>query len=123
MYAIAYTYLVLLEDQNMAKTKILKRQKKSSKKLKAITLYPLKLLDENILDRETLKSLLIEALIDGDIEMLKDVLITQIRLQNKAELARKSKLGRQTLYDLIEGKREFNPTIKTLSALLKVIAA
>ncbi|MEK6773637.1 MAG: hypothetical protein AABY64_06835 [Bdellovibrionota bacterium] len=107
----------------MAKTKILKRQKKSSKKLKAITLYPLKLLDENILDRETLKSLLIEALIDGDIEMLKDVLITQIRLQNKAELARKSKLGRQTLYDLIEGKREFNPTIKTLSALLKVIAA
>ncbi len=107
----------------MAKTKILKRQKKSSKKLKTITLHPLKVLDENILDRETLKSLLIEALIDGDIEMLKDVLITQIRLQNKAELVRKSKLGRQTLYDLIEGKREFNPTIKTLSALLKAIAA
>ena len=46
-------------------------------------------MDESILDRETLK----------------DVLIAQIRLENKAELVRKSKLGRQTLYDLIEGKR------------------
>lgn len=88
-----------------------------------MVLYPHKILDENILDRETLKSILMEALIDGDIEMLKDVLITQIRLQSKAELVRKSKIGRQTLYDLIEGKRDFNPTVKTLSSLLKVIAA
>ncbi|WP_413944333.1 hypothetical protein [Bdellovibrio sp. HCB-162] len=82
-----------------------------------------KVLDESKLDKETLKSILAEALIDGDIDMLKDVLITQIRLQNKADLVRKSKLGRQTLYDLIEGKREFNPTVKTLSSLLKAIAA
>lgn len=82
-----------------------------------------KVLDSKLLDRETLKSILSEALIDGDIEMLKDVLITQIRMMSKADLVRKSKLGRQTLYDLIEDKREFNPTIRTLSSLLKAIAA
>lgn len=88
-----------------------------------MVLHPHKVLDESILDRETLKSILMDALIDGDIETLKDVLITQIRLANKAELVRRSQLGRQTLYDLIEGKREFNPTVKTLSSLLKAIAA
>lgn len=107
----------------MAKTKTLKKQRSSSKKLKPVALLQHKVLDENILDKETLKSILAEALIEGDIDMLKDVLITQIRIQNKAELVRKSKLGRQTLYDLIEGKREFNPTVKTLSSLLKAIAA
>ncbi|MEK2644816.1 hypothetical protein [Bdellovibrio sp. BCCA] len=107
----------------MAKAKTLKKQKSSSKKSKPVVLGPHKVLDETKLDKETLKSILAEALIDGDIDMLKDVLITQIRLQNKAELVRKSKLGRQTLYDLIEGKREFNPTVKTLSSLLKAIAA
>ena len=107
----------------MAKVKISKRQKSSLKKSKPMDLHIHKILDENILDRETLKSILVDALIDGDIEVLKDVLITQIRLHNKADLVRKSKLGRQTLYDLIEGKREFNPTVKTLSSLLKALAA
>jgi DNA-binding phage protein len=76
-----------------------------------------------VLDRETLKILLAEALIDGDIDLLKDILITLIRFQNKSELVRKTKIGRQTLYDLISGKREFNPSIKTLCTLLKTIAA
>lgn len=88
-----------------------------------MVLHPHKVLDESVLDKEALKSILMEALIDGDIEVLKDVLITQIRLQNKAELVRKSKLGHQIIYELIEGKREFNPTVKTLSSLLKAIAA
>ncbi len=107
----------------MAKAKTLIKPKSSLKKSKGVVLHPHKVMDETILDRETLKSILMEALIDGDIETLRDVLITQIRLVNKAELVRKSKLGRQTLYDLIEGKREFNPTVKTLSSLLKAIAA
>jgi len=106
----------------MAKVETSKKQKRSSKKSGAVVLHPHKILDVEILDRETLKSILIEALIDGDIETLKDVLIAQIRTQNKAELVRRSKLGRQTLYDLIDGKREFNPTVKTLSSLLKAIA-
>lgn len=106
----------------MAKAETSKKQRSSSKKSKAVVLHPHKVLDTDILDRETLKVILIEALLDGDFETLKDVLVTQIRIQNKAEIVRKSKLGRQTLYDLIDGKREFNPTVKTLSSLLKAIA-
>lgn len=107
----------------MDKAKMSKKQKGSLRKSRTVVLHRHKILDENILDRKILKNILIEALIDGDIDLLKDVLITQIRIQNKSELMRKSKLGRQTLYDLIDGKREFNPTIKTLSSLLRAIAA
>ncbi len=106
----------------MARTNTLKKRRRSPKKSMAVILHPHKVLDESVLDREVLKSILMEALIDGDIETLKDVLVNQIRLANKADLLRESKLGRQTLYDLIEGKREFNPTVKTLSLLLKAFA-
>lgn len=107
----------------MAKAKTLKKRKDSSKKSKPVVLLQHKVLDEGKLEREVLKAILADALIEGDIDTLKDVLITQIRLQNKTDLVRKSKIGRQTLYDLIDGKREFNPTVKTLSSLLKAIAA
>jgi DNA-binding phage protein len=90
----------------MAKAKIIKKPKVSLRKSKPVILLPYKTSDSKYLDHETLRAILVEALIDGDIEMLKDVLVAQIRLHNKADLVRKSKLGRQTLYDLIDGKRE-----------------
>lgn len=107
----------------MAKIKTLKKQRSSSKKSKPVVLHSHNVLDEKRLNKEHLKSILAEALVEGDFDMLKDVLIAQIRVQNKAEIVRRSKLGRQTLYDLIEDKREFNPTVKTLSSLLKALAA
>jgi len=70
-----------------------------------------------------IKSILVEAIMEGDMEMLKDAIVGLIRVNKKSDLVKKSKLGRQTLYDLINDKREFNPTVKTLSALLKAIAA
>lgn len=60
---------------------------------------------------------------EGDMEMLKDAVVGLIRQNKKSDLIKKTKLGRQTLYDLINDKREFNPTVKTLSALLQAIAA
>ncbi len=107
----------------MGKVKTLGKQKKSSKKSRPVVLRSHDVLNERILSQETLKKVLLDAIFDGDIEVLKDVIITQLRLQNKAEIVRKTNLGRQTLYDLIEGKREFNPTIKTLSSILRAIAA
>lgn len=109
------------KEQNMAKTKTSKKQKKSSSKSKPVTLTPHKVLDKSILDPETLKELLIETLIEGDMEAFQDVLIAQIRLANKTKLARNAKIGRQTLYDLTQGKREFNPSVKTLSAILQAL--
>ncbi len=107
----------------MGKTKILKGPKSSLKKSKKIILQPFEVRDPKLIDPELLKSILIEAIMEGDMEMLKDAVVGIIRLNKKSDLIKKTKLGRQTLYDLINDKREFNPTIKTLSALLQVFAA
>tara|TARA_Y100000590_G_scaffold458061_1_gene611989 strand:- start:179 stop:316 length:138 start_codon:yes stop_codon:yes gene_type:complete len=42
---------------------------------------------------------------------------------NKSKLAQKAGLGRQTLYDLIDPKKEFNPELSTITALFQIIAA
>lgn len=106
----------------MDKKKILKGQKCTLKRSKKVVLYNHMIQDPKYINPETIKSILIQAIMEGDMEMLKDALISQIHLHKKTELVKKSKLGRQTLYDLINDKREFNPTIKTLSSLLRAIA-
>lgn len=107
----------------MANKKILKKQKKSLKQSKKIEPYAHKHLDETILTKGRVREVLVNALIDGDFDTLKDAIITQILISNKTALMKKTKLGRQTLYDIINDKRDFNPTIKTLSQLLKAFAA
>lgn len=107
----------------MGKVKTSKKQKKSLKKSKQMAFVPHKFMDERYLKPEVLKAIMMDSLIEGDIETFKDVLISFIRVQNKSELTKKSKLGRQTIYDLINGKRKFNPTIETLCSLFKAIAA
>jgi DNA-binding phage protein len=107
----------------MGKTKTLKRSKGPSRKSKKVILYPHNPRDSESIDINLLKSIFVEAIFEDDIEMLKDVLFALIRKNKKSEIVRKSKLGRQTIYDLINDKREFNPTIKTLSSLIKAIAA
>ena len=107
----------------MGKPKILKKPKGLLRKSKKVILYPFKVRDPKYINMESLKAILIEALFEDDIELLKDALVGIIRFNKKSDLVKKSKLGRQTLYDLINDKREFNPTVKTLSSLLKAIAA
>lgn len=59
----------------------------------------------------------------NDLESFEDILIAHLRTVSKSAFQRKSGLGRQTLYDLIQRKREFNPTLKTLGGLFKALAA
>ncbi len=101
----------------------MKKPKRSLKRSKTGSLQPHKFLDEKILTKERIHEVLVDALIEGDLDTLKDLIVTQIMISNKSELTRKSKLGRQTLYDLMNEEREFNPTVKTLSQLLKALAA
>ena len=70
-----------------------------------------------------IKKILVESLMEDDIETFKDVLIAHLRTQSKTELASKTNIGRQTLYDLINDNIEFNPTLSTLTSILKSIAA
>lgn len=42
---------------------------------------------------------------------------------NKTDFAKKAGLGRRTLYALIDSKKEFNPGLSTISAIIQSIAA
>lgn len=55
----------------------------------------------------------------GDLNLFRDVLASQIMASNKLRLAEKTGLGRQTLYDLIDPERNFNPALATVSAVIR----
>ena len=72
--------------------------------------------------KEVLETLL-HCLSINDIEAFQDVLIAFLKYTSKTDLARRTKLGRRTLYDLLDRKKPFNPTISTIGPLLKELAA
>jgi len=67
------------------------------------------------------KEILADCVLSGDMDTFQDVLLAFIRSQPKTKLAAKTKLGRQTLYDLLNQGNEFNPEWETLRSLLKAI--
>lgn len=107
----------------MGKIKTLKKQKKSLAKSKAPLLVAHDPFSKELADPKFIKQAVLQALVEGDLESVRDVLIAHLQTVNKSNLAAKTKLGRQTLYDLMNSKKEFNPSIKTLSAILDNIAA
>ena len=103
----------------MGKAKILQKQKKSSNKSKTLILSESKLSEYNFDNSNLVKEILAECILNNDIQTFEDVFLAYIRSQSKIKLAAKSKLGRQTIYDL-ENKK-FNPQWSTFCAILKVI--
>jgi DNA-binding phage protein len=71
--------------------------------------------------------LVVDTLLDciktGDIETFREVLTAHLMTVNKAGIAKKAGIGRRTLYDLIDPKKEFNPELSTISALINALAA
>jgi DNA-binding phage protein len=70
-----------------------------------------------------IKEIIIEAMTNNDLDTVEDVLIAYLKASSKSKLARLTGLGRQTLYDLIDRKKEFNPTLKTFGTILQAIPA
>lgn len=79
--------------------------------------------DKKLADVQLIKRSVLQALVDGDLEAVRDLLIAHLRTVNKSKLAAKTKLGRQTIYDLIDMDKEFNPSVKTLTTILNNLAA
>lgn len=73
------------------------------------------------------RNLVVETLLDciriGDIDSFREVLFAHLMTVNKTNFAKKSGLGRRTLYALIDNKKEFNPELSTLTAIFQSIAA
>ena len=107
----------------MDKVKTSKKQRKLSAKSKTPLLVVHDPFSKELADVKIIKQSILQALVDGDIEAVRDLLIAHLRTVNKSKLSAKTKLGRQTLYDLMDSKKEFNPTIKTLTNILDNLAA
>ncbi len=74
-------------------------------------------------DRKLVLATLIDSLVKNDLDTFQDVLIAHLRTVSKSKLAAETKLGRQTLYDLLDEKKPFNPTLTTVGSILKSLAA
>ena len=97
-----------------------KKQRKSGMKyLKEHVPFTSKELRNPHLVAETL----LECIKNGDVESFRDVLIAHLMTVNKAAIAKKAGIGRRTLYDLIDLKKEFNPELSTISAVIRALAA
>jgi DNA-binding phage protein len=105
----------------MAKAKISHKQKKSLKKSKNLILSESKLADFDFNNSELVKEILADCIKIADMNTFEDVFLGYIRSQSKIKLAAKSKLGRQTIYDLENENKKFNPEWDTFCALLKAI--
>ena len=108
------------DEIKMAKAVTSKKQKKSgTKSLKAHEPFTSKELKNSKLVIDTL----LECIRSGDIESFREVLTAHLMTVNKSKIARKAGIGRRTLYDLMDPKREFNPELSTISAIIQSLAA
>jgi DNA-binding phage protein len=113
-------WLPLTEEIKMAKIATLKKQKKSAtKSLKVHVPFKSKILK----DSEVVADTLLECIKTGDLDSFREVLFAHLLTVNKVALAKKAGIGRRTLYDLIDPKKEFNPELSTVSALIQALAA
>ena len=104
----------------MRKTKISKKRRKSERKsLKTHTPFTSKELKNSELVIDTL----FDCIKNQDLEAFREILISHLMTLNKAEISRKTGIGRRTLYDLMDPKKKFNPELTTLSSLIHTLAA
>lgn len=66
---------------------------------------------------------LVQCLETGDMAAFREVLAAHILTVNKSKLAADSGLGRRTIYDLLDPNKEFNPSLQTISSLLRALAS
>ena len=74
-------------------------------------------------DAKIVQEALLECIKNGDLASFREVLIAHLMTANKVQIAKKAGIGRRTLYDLIDPKKEFNPELSTVSAVIRALAS
>jgi hypothetical protein len=69
------------------------------------------------------REILLDALVHNDMGTFQDVLVGYLRTSSKLSLSKKSKIGRTTLYDLMNPEKQFNPTLETIGKIFEDLAA
>jgi DNA-binding phage protein len=74
-------------------------------------------------DSHLVAETLLECIRTGDLDSFREVLMAHLMTVNKVAVAKKAGIGRRTLYDLIDPKKDFNPELSTVSAVIRALAA
>jgi DNA-binding phage protein len=74
-------------------------------------------------DARLVAETLLDCIKTGDLDSFREVLISHLMTVNKVQIAKIAGIGRRTLYDLIDPKKEFNPELSTVSAVIRALAA
>ncbi len=96
-----------------------KRKVSATRSLKAHEPFTSKELKDSKLVSEAL----LDCIKSGDLDSFREVLTSHLMMVNKVDLAARAGIGRRTLYDLIDPKKEFNPELSTISAVIRALAA
>jgi DNA-binding phage protein len=74
-------------------------------------------------DPDLVIEVLLDCIMTGDLQSFRETLVAHLLTVNKAGLAKKAGVGRQTIYDLLDFKKEFNPGLATVAAIFKALKA
>ncbi len=86
-------------------------------------MIPYKFNEKLFRDYETVREVLLESMSTGDIETFRNVLIAFLKAQPMTEFAKKSGLGRQTIYDMLKKPKDFDPQVSTVAKIMHALAA
>ncbi|MCM0604703.1 MAG: hypothetical protein KA715_01285 [Xanthomonadaceae bacterium] len=79
--------------------------------------------NKNLANKAVVREILIEALTTNDMDTFQDVLVGYLRTSSKLAMSKKTKIGRTTLYDLMDTEKPFNPTLETIGKIFEDLAA
>lgn len=99
----------------MAKIRVSKQHRKSGSK-------PVSTLSLESQNSNLISETLLECIQTGDLKSFRSILTSCLTTINKVDLAKKAGIGRQTLYGLIDPKKNFNPELSTVSAIIEALA-
>jgi DNA-binding phage protein len=69
-----------------------------------------------------MSELLLNCIRDEDLDSFQNILISFLATLNKSHFAKKAGIGRATLYEMIDPKRNFNPELSTVAAVIRALA-
>jgi len=73
-------------------------------------------------DANLVSETLLDCIKTGDLDSFREVLVAHLMTVNKTEISKIAGVGRRTLYDLMDSKKEFNPELSTVSAIIRALA-
>jgi DNA-binding phage protein len=100
----------------MAKKKTSAARKKSSVKLTEFDTT------QGLTDPSEVLDALLKCLVQNDVEGFRDIFVAHLHIVSKSKLSLETKLGRRTLYDLMDQTKPFNPTLSTVAPILASMA-